>query len=59
MTHTFDSEVSLHYWMVWPTVGHSTVFDTKCENGKIFRPSATSVESQTKIKLVTFDQICF
>ena len=20
MTHTFDSEVSLHYWMVWPTV---------------------------------------
>ena len=20
MTHTFDSEVSLHYWMLWPTV---------------------------------------
>ena len=20
MTHTFDSEVSLHYWFLWPTV---------------------------------------
>ena len=20
MTHTFESEVSLHYWMLWPTV---------------------------------------
>jgi hypothetical protein len=21
MTHTFDSEVSLHYWLIWPMVG--------------------------------------
>ena len=20
MTHTFDSEVSLHYWLLWPMV---------------------------------------
>ena len=20
MTHTFDSEISLHYWLLWPTV---------------------------------------
>ena len=20
MTHTFDSDVSLHYWLLWPTV---------------------------------------
>ena len=39
--------------------GHTTVFDTKCENDKIFIHSTTSVECQTKIKLVTFDQICF
>ena len=24
MTHIFDSEVSLHYWMLWPTVRHLT-----------------------------------
>ena len=22
MTHTFDSDVSLYYWMLWPTVCH-------------------------------------
>ena len=22
MSHTFDSEVSLHYWMLWPTMWH-------------------------------------
>ena len=22
MTHTFDFEVSLHYWMLWPMVWH-------------------------------------
>ena len=24
MTHTFDSEVSLHYWLLWPTVCRPT-----------------------------------
>ena len=23
MTHTFDFEVSLHYWLLWPTVYHT------------------------------------
>ena len=23
MTHTFDSEVSLHSWLLWPTVHHA------------------------------------
>ena len=23
MTHTFDYEVSLYYWLLWPTVRHS------------------------------------
>ena len=23
MTHTFDYEVSLHSWLLWPTVGHA------------------------------------
>ena len=23
MTHTFDFEVSLHYWLLWPTVRRS------------------------------------
>ena len=31
MTHTFDSEVSLHYWIIWPTVRHpfTGVYRTK------------------------------
>ena len=24
MTHTFDSEVSLHYWLLWPMVWRSS-----------------------------------
>ena len=24
MAHTFDPEVSLHYWLLWPTVCHGT-----------------------------------
>ena len=41
MTHTFDSEVSSHYWMLWPTVGHTvgiqgTHMDTlKPKNSKL------------------------
>ena len=28
MTHTFDSEVSLHYWLLWPKVhrAHRVVY---------------------------------
>ena len=35
MTHTFESEVSLHYWLLWPTVwlvvcyGTLTTFDSQ------------------------------
>ena len=30
MTHTFDSEVSLHYWMIWPIVVPSGVGAGRC-----------------------------
>ena len=29
MTHTFNSEVSLHYWLLWPTVCHGTPRDDR------------------------------
>ena len=28
MTHTFDSEVSLHSWLLWPTVRQAVLFDS-------------------------------
>ena len=31
MTHTFESEVSLHYWLLWPTVWHLASFKEKKE----------------------------
>ena len=28
MTHTFDSLVSLHSWLLWPTVRQAVLFDS-------------------------------
>ena len=30
MTHTFDSEVSLHYWLLWSTVWRPLWFNHRC-----------------------------
>ena len=37
MTHTFDSEVSLHYVLLWPTVCHGTKNSFDCKNGKLHK----------------------
>ena len=37
MTHTFDSEVSLHSWLFWPTVRHASFSQkTDVKNQKLY-----------------------
>jgi hypothetical protein len=40
MTHTFDFEVSLHYWLLWPTVrrggGRETLNHSKSQLALVY-----------------------
>ena len=54
MTHTLDSEVSLHYWLLWPTVRHQTVATELHLNLKIRHNyyNVVFIEASVSVRLV-------
>ena len=52
MTHTFDSEVSLHYWLLWPTVRRYDIHSTSSKES--FSKHGGTESNCTMSKFVKF-----
>ena len=59
MTHTFDSEVSLQYWMLWPTVRHGAPLQWPRWRGAVCLPSIPTKRDSLDYRVIPFSYMAY